>query len=137
MDEYRAFVEWQRTGESRMLGVKLRGVSLSIMNFTYTSLGLNKGLQDTTRPNILPHKYTTNMCFVFRYHVVLFIKPLQSPVCFIFRNNSDGLTNTHTHIHTCTPYKFLLIRFILDEYLRQLSDYQLVMKDFSMYLFCI
>jgi hypothetical protein len=82
-----------------MHGVKLGGVNLCIMNLTYTSLGLNKGLQGAGRPNILPNKYATNICFIIRYHVVLFIKPLQSPVCVIFRNNSDGLMDTHTHTH--------------------------------------
>lgn len=72
-----------------MHGVKLGGVNLSIMNLTYTSLGLNKSLQDAGRSNILPHKYVTNVCFVIRYHVAPFIKPLQSLVCFIFRKNSD------------------------------------------------
>jgi len=84
-----------------MHGVKLGGVNLSIMNLTYTSLGLNKGLQDPGRPNISPHKYATSI-FSLLGTAVLFIKPLQSPVCFIFRNNSDGLTDTHARTHTRT-----------------------------------
>jgi len=92
-----------------MHGVKLGGVNLSIMSLTYTSLGLNKSLQDAGRPNILMHKYVTNICFVIRYHVVPFIKPLQSIVCFVFRNNSDGLTDTRARARTHTPHKFLLI----------------------------